>query len=109
MFIAGRFCGLSLASLGVVTGQCALESKKLSDLAESLREKARTAGLLRGALYRIGGNPGAWVTIFTGSGNAKPGRLLLGRSRDHWGTHDTVTLLDPNRPPTPEAALAGKK
>ncbi|HTF90171.1 MAG TPA: tetratricopeptide repeat protein [Planctomycetota bacterium] len=42
----------------------ALDSKPLKEQAETLRLKARDAGLLHGALYRIGGRPSAWVTIF---------------------------------------------
>src|SRR5688500_9563327 len=43
-----------------------LESKELAEAAEELRVKARDAGLLHGALYRIGGRSSAWVTIFDG-------------------------------------------
>jgi len=43
----------------------ALENPPLKELAEELRAKAREAGLLRGALYKLGGKGGgAWVTIF---------------------------------------------
>ncbi|HUR28630.1 MAG TPA: DUF1570 domain-containing protein, partial [Planctomycetota bacterium] len=57
----------------------ALESKPLAELAENLRVKARDAGLLRGALYKIGGRASAWATIFDGAeDNFDPGESKIG-------------------------------
>jgi hypothetical protein len=42
----------------------ALESEPLADLAADLRFDAREAGLLRGAVYKLGGKASSWVTIF---------------------------------------------
>lgn len=47
----------------------ALESEALAERAAELREKAQEAGLLRGALYAIGGKPSAWVSIFDSGEN----------------------------------------
>ena len=41
-----------------------LENEALAEAAEELRTEAREAGLLRGALYKIGGRTSSWVTIF---------------------------------------------
>jgi hypothetical protein len=42
----------------------ALESDALAHSAEALRVKARDAGLLHGAVYKIGGRAGAWTSLF---------------------------------------------
>jgi hypothetical protein len=56
----------------------ALESKPLAELAGSLREKASAAGLLHGAVYKIGGRASAWVTIFENTeDNFEPGDSKL--------------------------------
>ncbi len=62
----------------------ALKTEKLLEVAESLRTKARDAGLLRGALYQIGGRASAWVTIFDAvEDNFEPGdfKLAIGGAR----------------------------
>lgn len=41
-----------------------LENDPLSKATEELRAKARDAGLLHGALYKIGGRASAWVSLF---------------------------------------------
>ena len=41
-----------------------LEDDALATATEALRLKARDAGLLHGALYKIGGHPSAWVPLF---------------------------------------------
>ena len=46
----------------------ALDNPQLKERALELRVKAREAGLLRGALYKVGGKgSGSWVTIFDAS------------------------------------------